>query len=252
MSKLKICFFLGALVTAAWAQSKPSTPPLPATPAKAAPTQAKPQEAEKSYKPDQDDLLADTQQSIRGENHVGMVWWIPFEFWEASDESGKTEEALGPLREYTVVAVVTGKVGPFGVIDFQPPQKVQASTFLRDSQGREYAPMAEVSDQAKMLTQLVKPIFTNALGKMGESIQLVFFPAKDKDGKRMDDPRSKGKMTVVLKDGIAGEGIRTFDFQLPLNSMVPPRYCPQGKERVQANWNYCPWHGVPLAEEAKK
>ncbi|MEE9234396.1 MAG: hypothetical protein V3U28_03030 [Candidatus Acidoferrales bacterium] len=37
--------------------------------------------------------------------------------------------------------------------------------------------------------------------------------------------------------------MRTKPF-LPL--LLPPVYCPQGGERMNANWNYCPWHGVEL------
>lgn len=31
-----------------------------------------------------------------------------------------------------------------------------------------------------------------------------------------------------------------------LSVLLPPVYCPQGGERMNTNWNYCPWHGVEL------
>lgn len=243
MKDLFVCLSFLAAISAAQT-APPAKPALKAALAPAA--------QEKPFVPSTDDLLTDVQQSIKGEGRVGMVWWIPFEFWEASDKDGKTVEALKALKEYTLVAVVTGRVGSIGNIIYEPLDKVRASTFIRDKKGTEYPPLAKVSEEAELLTQMIQPIFVNALGKMGENIQLIYFPAKDKDGQRIDDPRSTGDFTVVLKNGVAGADVRAFDFRLPLNSMVPPRYCPKGKERVQANWLYCPWHGVALQPETAK
>ena len=151
-----------------------------------------------------------------------------------------------------MIAVVTGKLGPLGNITFQSAEKVKTSTFIRDREGIEYPRLDKVPEDVEFLTQVLQPVFTNALGKMGENIQLIFFPGKSKNGLRIDDPRGQGDFTVLLKNDIAGEGTRSFDFHLPLNSLTPPKYCPKGKERVRANWKFCPWHGVPLTEEAKK
>lgn len=249
MTRLKISFLVCALATASCAQSpKSSTVASPVTPPKGQTAEAK----AAVFKPTSDDLLADVQMTIRGNDQVGMVWWIPFEFWEISDESGRAAEAVKGLRDYTVVAVVTGKVGPLGNVAFQPAEKVRNSTFIRDSDGVEYAKLDKVPEDVEFLTQVLQPVFTNALGKMGENIHLIFFSGKSKDGRRIDDPHGKGDFTVLLKNDIAGEGTRSFDFHLPLNSLSPPKYCPKGNERVQANWKYCPWHGVSLADEAKK
>jgi hypothetical protein len=249
MSQLKLSLLVCALGATMWAQSSKSTPTPSAAPASG---QVAAEPAAAAFKPTTDDLLADVQMSIRGDHQVGMVWWIPFEFWEVSDESGKAAEAVKGLRDYTVIAVVTGRVGPFGNITYQPAEKVRASTFIRDSDGIEYAKLDKVPEDVEFLSQVLQPVFTNALGKMGENINLIFFPGKSKNGHRIDDPHGKGDFTVLLKNDIAGDGTHAFDFHLPLNSLAPPKYCPKGNERVQANWKYCPWHGVALTEEAKK
>jgi hypothetical protein len=65
--------------------------------------------------------------------------------------------------------------------------------------------------------------------------------------KPIADPLSPGGFSLVLSKLIAGKD-KVFEWKLPLTSLSPPKYCPAGKERVQANWKYCPWHRVKLDE----
>ena len=75
-----------------------------------------------------DDLIAETQKPVLGADYTGLVWWLPVEFWEISArEQGVTEEQIekqvAPLRDYTMIVVVVGKIGVFGSIDFVPKEK---------------------------------------------------------------------------------------------------------------------------------
>ncbi len=212
--------------------------------------------AQTTEETDPSELLPETQNSIHTKGYAGMVWWIPVEFWErAFLQQGVTAdraaEQLKPLRDYVMVAVVVGKIGTFGAINFAPADQVRAKTVLRGANGVSYAPVTRVSSDAESLTAIMKPLFANALGKMGESIELLFFPAKDAAGQLLADPRQKGSFAIILKE-LAGSPESVFEWQLPLTALSPPKFCPVGKERVKANWNYCPWHGVPLNEPATR
>ncbi|MFY9673022.1 MAG: hypothetical protein WAK13_01160, partial [Terriglobales bacterium] len=88
-------------------------------------------------------------------------------------------------------------------------------------------------------------VFANAMGRAGENFAILFFPAKTKAGKRIADEMSPGSFSVVLKD-VIGEPEDVFLWRTPLTSFTAPRYCPVGGERVHADWNYCPRHGVKL------
>ena len=101
---------------------------------------------------------------------------------------------------------------------------------------------------AKNLAELIKPILSNAMGRAGENFALMFFPARTKSGNQIADATTKGSFTVVLKDA-AGEPETIYLWRTPLTSFSTPRYCPAGKERVHANWDYCPWHGVKLDDK---
>jgi hypothetical protein len=194
-------------------------------------------------------FIKETQQSPSEAGYAGLVWWIPTEYWEISSQrSGLSEETakqrFAPLRKYTVVAVALGKVG-IGTIDWFPEPDIRSNVVLRDSEGNTYPPVQKVSGDAEGLAAVLRPVFSNILGTMGQNIQLLFFPATDKMARPIADPMTSGGFSIVLAKLIDGKD-KAFEFRLPLTALSPPKYCPVGKERVQANWKYCPWHGVKL------
>jgi hypothetical protein len=198
-----------------------------------------------------DDLLKETQKSITGNHHVGIVWWIPTEFWEASargqgNSPEKSREMFASLRDYTLVCVAAGKMG-IGNINWLPEDDIRSSIVLRDSSGTNYKPMTEISSDAKGLLSIMKPVLTNVLGPMGQSLQFLLFPAKTPAGNAIADPRRAGSFSIIVSE-LLGRRETTFDWRLPLTSLTPPRFCPVGHERVQADWKFCPWHGNKLDE----
>ena len=194
-------------------------------------------------------LIKETQQTPDEPGYAGLVWWIPTEYWIlASERSGLTEEKakqrFSPLEKYTIVAVAVGKIG-IGNIDWLPEPTIRENVFLRDSDGNTYSPVQKLAGDAEGLATIIKPVFANILGTMGQNIQLVFFPASNKMAKPIADPKVPGSFSVVLTKLLDGKD-KVFDWTLPLTALSRPKYCPVGKERVQANWKYCPWHGVKL------
>jgi hypothetical protein len=195
-------------------------------------------------------VLRETQQGIDVNDYTGLVWWIPFEYWiQSAQKNGaspeKSREQLKALREYTVVGVFAGKVSSLGSINYVVPADLQKSTFVRDSEGQDYAAVTDLSPDAKALADVIKPALSNAMGRAGENFAILFFPATKKSGKRIADEKSKGSFSVVLKNAVE-EKETVFLWRTPLTSFSPPRYCPVGKERVHADWDYCPRHGAKL------
>lgn len=195
------------------------------------------------------DLVRETQLGIRANGYAGLIWWIPFDFWIDSaakhGSSAEIEQTFKPIQEYTVVFVFASKVNALGAFDFVPPEELQRKVFLRDSKGNDYAALENVTDTAKNLASMMKPMLANAMGKAGENSVLLFFPAKDKKGQNIADGNAPGTFSVVLKD-VVGVSEDVYEWRLPLTSTSAPKFCPAGKERVNANWKYCPFHGVPL------
>jgi hypothetical protein len=194
-------------------------------------------------------FVKETQQSPNQPGYAGLVWWIPSEFWViASERSGVSEdkatERYAPLKKYTVVAIAVGKIG-IGNINWISEPEIRDATTLRDSEGNVYQPVQKLSGDAEGLVSVLKAVFGNMLGSMGQNIQVLFFPATNKMAKPIADPHSQGSFSVVITKLVDGKD-QVFEWKLPLTTLSPPKYCPAGKERVQANWKYCPWHGVKL------
>src|SRR5215467_6960566 len=67
-------------------------------------------------------FIKETQQTLNEPGYIALVWWIPTQYWEITAErAGMSEEKArqryAPLRKYTLVAVVVGKIG-IGNIDY--------------------------------------------------------------------------------------------------------------------------------------
>ena len=196
-------------------------------------------------------FVREIQQTTREPGYLGILMWTPVEFWEKSAERAgtsaeKAQERYGPLRKYTVVLVGIGKVGIGNIIWMSEPE-IRSSLKLRDSAGNDYEPVQKVSGDAEGLASIIKPVLANILGTMGQNLQIYFFPGTDKMAKPIADPLAQGSFSVVISN-ILGSKESLYEWKLPLTSLSPPRYCPVGKERVEANWKYCPWHGVKLDE----
>jgi hypothetical protein len=203
-----------------------------------------------TYTSDTPDIIRETQLGVSRPGYSGLIWWIPFEFWEnAGAQRGVSKEQMdktfGGLRDYTVIAVFAARVGPLASFDFISQADLEKSVFIRDAAGKEYSIVKEPSQDAKNLAAMMKPVLSAALGKAGENLQMLFFPGKDNQGVTIADAAKKGQFSVVVKD-ILGTPDAVYLWRLPLTSVAPPKYCPAGKERVNLNWDYCPWHGVPL------
>jgi hypothetical protein len=238
------CGIFLAMIPCGWTQAQTA-----ASPAATAAHTAEKAEPE-PYTSDTPDILRETQLGISHPGYTGLIWWIPFEFWQqAGAQQGvsaeKMETAFGTLRDYTIVCVFAAKVGGLGNLDFLPAETIEKNIVLRDAQGKEYSAIKEPAQDAKNLSAIIKPILSAAIGKAGENVQIMFFPGRSKDGAIIADATRKGQFSIVVRD-IIGEPEMIYLWRLPLTSVAPPKYCPAGKERVNLNWEYCPWHGVPL------
>jgi len=196
-------------------------------------------------------LVRETQQRTREAGYIGIIQWTPVEFWEKSAERAgisaeKARERYSALSKYTVIQVAVGKIG-IGNINWISEPELRENLKLRDAAGNYYEPVQELSGDAKGLVSILKPVMANMLGKMGENLQIYFFPGTDKVAKPIADPLAPGSFSVVITN-ILGPKESVYEWKLPLTSLSPPRYCPIGKERMEANWKYCPWHGVKLDE----
>jgi hypothetical protein len=151
------------------------------------------------------------------------------------------EEILKVLRPYTLVAVVDGTIGPMGGTTFRSEAEIRKEIVFVDTLGKEHRPIAAdaISTDVKNLLGFMKPVMSNMLGPMGENLYFFAFPAQNDAGKRLADPKSEGTFALRLAK-------QSFDWKLPLGSLMSPKMCPRDKEILNGAWSYCPWHGDKL------
>lgn len=198
-------------------------------------------------------LIKETQQTDNRNGKLGVFWWAPTEYFEQAAISsgaspGQARRSFAALQSYTLIIVAVGEIG-FGNIDWLPEEKVRGNILLRDASGNIYKPLDKVSADAQGFADLMKPMMKNMLGPMGDGIHYLFFPSKDALGNSLANPRERSEFSVQVTD-LMGPGKTNYTWRLPLSSLLPPKYCPVGKERVEANWKYCPWHGNKLDDPA--
>lgn len=190
-------------------------------------------------------MVAETQWMSRSDKTVGLVWWIPAEFWRASAPASSPREQIDELVKiltpYTVVTVAFGDVGPLGGVTWATEDALRSRLAIVDSTGREYAPIAteQVSADAKNLAAILKPILTNFLGPMGQNMHFVYFPALTAAGTPIADLFSEGSFSVRL-------GSDVHRWRLPVGSFLPEKVCPVDGERLNGAWKFCPIHGKEL------
>lgn len=192
-------------------------------------------------------LLHETQKMSQKVNEMTLVWWIPEVFWRLSSAQDPTitetqvEELIKILRPYTLIVVVDGKMGPLGRITYRPEAAIRANIQIKDSEGTYYRPLSEdkVGADTRNLLSIMKPIFVNMSGPMGQNAHLFLFPARNKKGWKIADAKQMGGFSIKL-------GEKEFRWRLPLGSLLPPKICLKCRENCSGAWNFCPWCGTRL------
>lgn len=192
-------------------------------------------------------LTQETQKVSKESNQMTMLWWIPEEFWRANFSQNpditeaQIDEFIGALRPYTVIVVVDGSIGSLGTITYKSEEDVRSVIQIADNQGASYKPLVEdaIDNNAKNILLMMKPVFSNMLGPMGQNMHFFLFPAKDANGNSIAEAAKEGSFTVKL-------GEKEFKWKLPLNSLLPLKVCPTCGENLNGTYNFCPWDGTKL------
>lgn len=195
------------------------------------------------------DILKETEKVDISANDVSIIMWIPFEYWELSlvnnprITDSQKEDILKMMRDYTAVLVVDAKKGGSDIFTFTSIENISKNSTLTLPSGQKLTPLSEddLAPDTAMLMAMLKPIFKSTLGKMGENAAFLLFSNKDKDGKKLLDSRSTGKLVLKEKE-------HTASWRLPLGSLLSPKTCPTCGETLPGNYDFCPYDGTKLKE----
>ncbi|MEJ2236399.1 MAG: hypothetical protein P8X67_21050 [Syntrophobacterales bacterium] len=192
-------------------------------------------------------LVQETQKMSDTSGEMTLIWWIPEEFWRASFEqdpnmtAAQTEQFIQVLRPYVLIVAVDGNIGTFGGVTYKSETTIRDSIQLIDGQGTRYRPLTNenIDADSRNFLSMMKPVFVNMLGPIGQNMHFFLFPAKNTMGQNIAVAKSEGTFSVKL-------ATRVFKWRLPLGSILPAKICPVDGEKLSGAWKFCPWHGVEL------
>ena len=200
-------------------------------------------------------LVKETEQVDMRRRKIGIFWWVPPEFWEISlrqqgYDSEQARKVFQPFKNYNLFMISVGDLGPGNVTWAKDPD-LKKKVRLRDARGNPYKPLPEVPQDISLVVELMRPIFKNMMGNFGEGLQFEVFPVKDGAGNVFADAHKQSEIYLDVTD-MMGSPMSTYTWRFPLTALSAPKHCPVGKEKVEANWKYCPWHGNKLEDQAAK
>lgn len=192
-------------------------------------------------------LTTETQRVSQEVNTIRLVWWIPIDYWQVFADQNpsmtpdQTEELLQILNPYLLVVVVDGKTGPFGNVTYMSESDIRTNLQLLDSQDISYRslPTEQIDANTQSFLSIIKPIFANLLGPLGQNMHFFLFPSKDNNGQLIANAKEEGGFSITLAEEV-------FKWRLPLGSLLPPKTCPVCGEQMSGAWKYCPWDGTKL------
>lgn len=204
-----------------------------------------------------DKLISETQRSAEPTDGMNMVWYIPTEFWDVVlrqdptlSEDGR-KEMIDLLDDYFILGVVRADISQFGTFSFHGEQAVKNAltvTFVDvDGKKQQLKPAAKIPADMQNLLNAMRPIFTQAIGNMGQNFHMIVYPDKTEAGKRIVSPYEHGKLVVDMAK-ISKEAGGKVEFALPLDALFEPRVCDRCDEEAHIAWNFCPFCGAKLEE----
>jgi hypothetical protein len=191
-------------------------------------------------------LVQESQKMSQESSNITMVWWIPEEFWEASLSTNPNvtpesrKQVLDALQDFQIVALFRGKTGIAGLTEIPTKEEMVAHARF-ESNGKVIEPLdpGKVGTGAQTVLAALKPLLSGMLGQLGQGMQLVLYPSK-KDNDRLIDPKKKGSFQYTLFD-------QTFQWRLPLASLLPKKMDPKTKEEFPGTFDFNPYTGDKLS-----
>ena len=194
-------------------------------------------------------------ESLRKEQRDSRLisfWWLPAEYWRAAArEAGQSQAEVrraGVLTEaYVILAGLDTEIAKTGSITGQDHLEMLERIHILVA-GQPVEPLVgrvnpELANMLRELTYVLR----FALGPLGGQVRIFLFPNLSDDGKPRFDSSEPGVLDARYRLGPQKED-ETLDlrWRSPLTSVVGSRICPEGGERLEASWAFCPRHGVKL------
>lgn len=192
-------------------------------------------------KPDLMTVVKDLIQTKKTGQTMKQVWWLPSIYWELAlkdsplGSEGMIDEINSIFNDYSLFIILDADITAFSGM-----KKNEISDLKLEINGNSYEPIESYSDEIKGMIDVLRPMYKQMLGEMGESIEFFVFDNTDK--KDAISPLGDSNFSINFNDS-------NFEYNLPLASMVDERICPVDDKKHNGSWKYCPYHGKKLKED---
>jgi hypothetical protein len=192
-------------------------------------------------------LIRELQITKKENNHMQLVWWLPNAYWDialkqTNTVSAEVAETIKEIvKDYSFFCIADMTVTGTSGFAYKDAKDIANNLSLIDSSNKKYSPLddSEIPMDLLRVRDYLKPFLAKTMGQVGSGITICLFKTLDEKGKNMFNPYKAQKFTIKLYD-------QSFNWELPLPALLPPRFCPVDNEPMKGNWEYCPIHGAKL------
>lgn len=198
---------------------------------------------------DSSDIVNETARNLEGGGgRVASFWWLPQEYWEGVAKelelpAEEQEKVRAVFRDYVLVGALDTRLTAG---DKKPEfasigEVAKRSTFLRN--GEEIEVLRDVNPEMARLAPTLVYLLRASLSGLGDGLRLLPLPNVDAKGNRILSGSSRGELRLVYRFDESATPQEVI-WRAPLTAIAGAKKCPKGGEKLEANWDYCPWHGV--------
>ncbi|NRD23429.1 hypothetical protein HNV10_09265 [Winogradskyella litoriviva] len=194
----------------------------------------------KNKNPDLMTLVKDLIQTEKTGQNMKQVWWLPEVYWEVAlkDSPLGTQALIDEIstifKDYSLFILLDAELTAFSGI-----KKNKILDLELVVNNNSYKPLKSYSDEIQSMIDVLKPTFSKMLGEVGENIEFFVFD------NTFSDAISPTKETVFQLNF----NNSSFEYNLPLPSLVREKKCPIDNKKHNGSWKFCPYHGEELISD---
>lgn len=193
------------------------------------------------------EFIREVQIVDKDDTNISIAWWLPNCYWRIAlaDNEQIPQETITQIedtyKDYLFLCSANIQIHLNGTMTFIEEDELREFLSIADKNGKIYYPLENdlLSDDLKLFNEMMKPMFAQMLGQLGEGMHFYFFEIKDKKGNNVINEN-------MNDDFIVKHSNKEFKFNLPLVTLMEPKFCPIDSVEMKGNWMYCPYHGTKL------
>jgi hypothetical protein len=148
------------------------------------------------------------------------------------------------FRDYLLVGAFESKLNTEKKPEFATiAEIVKRAKFYRN--GEEIAVLRDVNPELARLTPSLVYLLRASLAGLGGGLRLLPLANVDAKAKTILSGAAPGELRLEYRFDEAGPAQEVI-WRSPLTAIAGAKRCPKGGEMLEANYAYCPWHGVKV------